>query len=209
MGWVLKQAMADWVESSILIGDSSIAISWVTSTEKRLSLFHRNRCVQIRRGTDLDNLYHCATEFNPADLGTRPNLVQLSDVGPNSAWEKGKPWMKEEIDDAVDKGILVPAKALRLSDKEEDDYKRGFVYEKTPEILTPGHAAMITKLGVDKVRERQEFSNYLIPPNTFKFEKMVRIYSMVRKFIKNMQSGQKQRKILDTSLRFQMFFTML
>lgn len=76
MGWILRQAMENWVESSILIGDSSIAMSWVTSTEKRLSLFHRNRCVQIRRGTDLDNIYHCATDYNPADLGTRPHLVQ-------------------------------------------------------------------------------------------------------------------------------------
>ena len=117
MGWVLKQAMADWVDSSITIGDSSIAMSWVTSTEKRLSLFHRNRCVQIRRGTDLDDLYHCATAFNPADLGTRPQLVQLTDVGPNSPWEKGLPWMREEIDDTVKKGILTPAKSLRLSDK--------------------------------------------------------------------------------------------
>ena len=69
--------MESWVESSILIGDSSIAMSWVTSTEKRLSLFHRSRCAQIRRGTNLDNLYHCATDFNPADLGTRPYLVPL------------------------------------------------------------------------------------------------------------------------------------
>ena len=206
MGWILRQTMGDWIESYILIGDSSIAISWVTSTEKRLSLFHRNRCVQIRRGTDLDNLYHCATEFNPADLGTRPKLVQLSDVGPNSAWEKGKPWMKEEIDNAVEKGILVPAKSLRLTDKEEDDYKKGFVYEKTPEILTPGHTVMMTKAGIEKVKERQEFSDYLIPPNKFKFERLVRIYSMVRKFIKNSQSKRMQRKILDTSLRFQMFF---
>ena len=216
MGWVLKQTMGDWVESSILIGDSSIAMCWVTFTEKRLSLFHRNRCVQIRRGTDLNDLYHCATNFNPSDLGTRPQTVQLSDVGPNSPWEKGLPWMREEIDDAVEKGILVPAKNLRLDDKEEDAYKKGFIYEKTPEILTPGHAAMTTAepvsgwyptLRVEKVKERQEFSDYLIPPNHFKFEQLVRIYAMVRKFIRNIQSKPMQRKMLDTSLRFQMFFT--
>ena len=123
MGWILRQALGDWVDSYILIGDSSIAMCWVTSTEKRLSLFHRNRCVQIRRGTDLDNMYHCATEFNPADLGTRPDQVKLSDVGPNSVWEKGLPWMKEEIDDAVEKGILMPAKSLRLNEEQDDDYR--------------------------------------------------------------------------------------
>ena len=152
MGWILKQALADWMDSYILIGDSSIAMCWVTSTEKRLSLFHRNRCVQIRRGTDLDQLYHCATDFNPADLGTRPHLVKLTDVGPNSVWEKGLPWMREEIDDVVEKGILTPAKSLRLTDEQENDYKKGFVFEKTPEILTRGHLIMLATSRIEKVK---------------------------------------------------------
>ena len=78
------------------------------------------------------------------------------------------PWMKEEFDDAVEKGILVPAESLRLTDNEEDDYKKGFVYEKTPEILTPGHTVMMTKVRIEK----------------FKFERLVGIYLMVRNIIK-------------------------
>ena len=62
-------------------------------------------------------------------------------------------------------GILTPSKALRLTDEQEDDYKRGFVYEKTPEILTPGHIVTMTTTRVEKVKERQEFFNYLVPPN--------------------------------------------
>ena len=109
----------------------------------------------------------------------------------------------KEIDDAVEKGILTPAKALRLTEEQEDDYKRGFVYEKTPEILTPGHIAMMTTARVDKVKERQEFSNYLVPPNKFKFEKLVRVLSLVRKFIVKCSKG----KYLDNlgSTEFQMF----
>ena len=114
--------------------------------------------------------------------------------------------MREEIDDAVKKGILMPAKSLRLNEEEEDDYKKGFVYEKSPEILTPGHFAMITSLGVEKVKERQEFSNYLIAPNKFKFEKVVRILSIVRKFIRRLQSKRTRTKYLDTNMKFQMFF---
>ena len=38
-----------------------------------------------------------------------------------------------------------------MSEKEEDDYKKGFVYEKVPEILTPGHAVMTTTLRIEKV----------------------------------------------------------
>ena len=102
--------------------------------------------------TDLDQLYHCATDFNPADLGTRPHLVKLTDVGPNSVWEKGLPWMREEIDDVVEKGILTPAKSLRLTDEQENDYKKGFVFEKTPEILTRGHLIMLATSRIEKVK---------------------------------------------------------
>ena len=205
LGWILRQTLESWIDSYIVIGDSTISLCWVTSEKKRLSLFHRNRCVQVRRGTDLEFLYHVATEFNPADIGTRPHLVKMTDVGPNSVWEKGLPWMRGEIDDAVEQGILTPASALRLTDKEEDSYKKGFVFEKSPEILTRGHAVMQVSIRVTKVKERQEFSDYLIPPNKFKFEKTVRILSMIKKFIRNFKCIN--RKLLDCSgnFKFQMF----
>ena len=96
MGWILRQALENWIESYIVIGDSTIALCWVTSDKRRLSLFHRNCCVQIRRGTDLDMLFHVVTECNPADIGTRPAEVTDEDIGPNGRWEKGLPWMREE-----------------------------------------------------------------------------------------------------------------
>ena len=202
LGWILRQTLEKWVDSYIVISDSTIALCWVTSEKKRLSLFHRNRCVQIKRGTDLDLLYHVATEFNPSDTGTRPHLVKISDVGPNSAWEKGLPWMKGEIDDAVEEGILTPVSKLRVTDEDEDSYKKGFVFEKSPEILTKGHAVMLASTRVEKVKERQEYSNYLIPPNKFKFEKLVRVFSIVRKFLQKCSKGKLFRNV-DT--QFQMF----
>ena len=119
LGWILKQALKDWASSFILIGDSMIALSWVSSEKKRLSLFHRNRCVQIRRGTELEMMYHVSSECNPADLATRPDLVKDSDVGPSSRWEKGLPWMRKEIADAVDSGFLTPISKLCLNTEEE------------------------------------------------------------------------------------------
>ena len=69
-----------------------------------------------------------ATDFNPADIGTRPHLVKITDVGPNSTWEKGLPWMNGEIDDAVEKGILTSVSKLRLNEEDEDSFKKGFVF---------------------------------------------------------------------------------
>ena len=112
--------------------------------------------------------------------------------------------MKGEIDDAVEQRILTPSSKLRLTDEEEDSYKKGFVYEKTPEILTKGHAVMIASTRVEKVKERQEYSNYLIPPNKFKFEKLVRIVSIVKKFLQRCSKGKLFKK---ENMKFQMFPT--
>ena len=35
-----------------------------------------------------------------------------------------------------DKGILTPANKLRVTHEDEDSFKKGFVFEKTQEILT-------------------------------------------------------------------------
>ena len=97
MAWTVRIALSDWVETSILFGDSMIALCWLMSEKLRLSLFHRNRVLQTRRGTELDDIYHVGTEFNPADCGTRPSKVKLSDIGPDSRWENGDQWMKLDI----------------------------------------------------------------------------------------------------------------
>ena len=112
LGWIVRQALEEWVSSYILIGDSTIALCWVSSEKLKLSLFHRNRTAQIRRGTEMVLIYHVISECNPADLGTRPEAVQISDVGPNSRWEKGLPWMRGELDDAIESGIITPNSKL-------------------------------------------------------------------------------------------------
>ena len=137
--WIVRSALANWVEEYIVCSDSTIALCWVTAERKRLSLYHRNRSIQIRRGTELSQLYHVETENNPADIGTRPEKVQFSDVGPNSIWELGYDWMRDEIDEAVSKKILTPAGQLRLKPEMEEDFNEGVVFERTPDILTPGH----------------------------------------------------------------------
>ena len=102
--WILRQSLENWISDYIVLNDSMISLCWTKSDKKRLSLFHRNRTVQIRRGIDLNNLYHVVSEANPADIGTRPYLVKESDVGPQSKWELGLPWMRGEISLAISSG---------------------------------------------------------------------------------------------------------
>jgi hypothetical protein len=58
---------------------------------KPLAMYHKNRVIQIRRGTKLDQLYHVRTEVNSADVGTRPDKLKIQDVGPGSVWQEGYP----------------------------------------------------------------------------------------------------------------------
>ena len=132
----------------------------------------------------MECLYHITTTKNPADLGTRPAEVKDSDLGPNGKWEKGLPWMKKDIAVAIEAGILTPAENLRMNDIEEEDYKKGLVFERSHEILTRGHSVMLSNRA-EKVKERAEVSNYLLSPTKYKFEKVVRCYAVIYRFLRS------------------------
>ena len=89
LGWIVEKALEGWVAEKI-VGS--------------LALFHKNRVIQIRRGTRLDQLYHMRTTVNSADLGTRSDKLKILNVGPGSVWQEGYPWMKMDIDEAVENG---------------------------------------------------------------------------------------------------------
>ena len=202
MAWVVRLALQEWIDTEVVFSDSMIALCWLTSEKLRLLLFHRNRVLQVRRGTDLENVYHVRTEFNPADCGTRPAKVKLSDVGPDSRWENGDPWMLLDITEAVSKGFIKPASELRVSKEMENEFNEGLVFGDRDELLTRGHTVqtvnIVSEIRVRKIQERAEFSNYLLLPTKYRFPATVRIYGYVLSFVKNARKG---RKLLGELLR--------
>ena len=182
--WICRRALEGWLKDYMICGDSVITICWVTSENKRLSLFHRNRVVQIRFHTELDKIFHLRTEHNPADIGTRPDSVKDTDVGPDSPWETGLEWMRNDLEDAFEADILKPAKDLRLNNNEEEEYDRGLIFEKCPEILVRGHSAFVTNIRVEKMASRAEFSKYIFMPTKFSFRKVIRVTATVLKYMK-------------------------
>ena len=193
MAWLIRNALKEWVDDFILISDSVIALCWVTSDKKQLSLYHRNRVLQIRRGTDLDRMYHVVTNHNPSDVGTRPDLVTIEDVKVNSMWNSGSAWMNGEIASAIQAGILRPVSDLRLQTKEEqDDFQDGCVFDMVPEVLTRGH--VLNQKRINLIQERASFSQYLMLPTRFSFRKTVRIYSYVFAFISKLRNAVSRRK---------------
>ena len=180
MCWLLRRLLSDWVEEYIICSDSVIALCWVSSEKKSLSMYHRNRVIQIRRSSELDNIFHVRTEENLADLGTRPEKVKISDVGPDSEWECGKSWMHGEVSDAIEQGILKPISELRLSaEKDTDDYRDGLVFKGDADLFCNA----VTKSRVEQLQLRVKFSAYLLVPTKFGFKKVVRIMAIVLAFI--------------------------
>ena len=122
LSWIVSKALSDWVDSSILVVDSLIALCWVIGEHKKLSMYHRNRVIQIQRGIQLEQIYHVTSSQNPADIGTRLSKVTMDDVGPDSKWEYGKDWMHGDVEEAVQQGILKPALNLKVTKEVEDEY---------------------------------------------------------------------------------------
>ena len=175
--WICRQALEGWVSDYLLVSDSTISICWVTSEGKRLSLYHRNRAIQVRRGTNMDRLFHVTTEHNPADLGTRPEKVHDSDVGPDSRWERGLLWMQQV---SIDQSILTPSACMRMKDDDKEEFEKGLVFERTPEILVRRHLSK----RVEKIKYRAMFSYYILSPTKFSFRKVVRVTGYVFKFLR-------------------------
>ena len=214
MTWLLRQILSGWVDQFILAGDAMIPLFWTISEKKRLGLWHRTRSVQIRRGTPLDNLYHVKTAMNIADGPTRPDKLDLSSIGPGSVWETGLPWMTMELSEIVSSGILTPVKDLVLKKEDEKEFEEGFVLEKSPDVLTQGHyssylSSSTAEKRVKLVTERASFSNYLLLPTKFSYDKTVRILSLVAKFCdafrRKWQSGYCERT--HSGPKFQVFYT--
>ena len=128
------------------------------------------------------------TEVNSADVGTRAEKLKIQDVGPGSVWQEGYPWMRMDVDEAVENRFIKPASNLRMNPEEEDDYDRGLVYDRVPEILTRGH--QVSQKRVARIEERAAYAKYLILPTAYPFTKLVRVYSMVFSFISKCRKGR-------------------
>ena len=189
LSWIIRKGLSDWICSHFVAGDSEIALQWTISDTRKLSEWHRNRVIQIRRSTDLCDLFYVGTEYNVADVGTRAEKVSIDDIGPNSRYENGDSWMRLDLEEAVSRGYLRPADSLKSIDRDhEDDFQKGFLFEKEPEVLTRGHTATGTELSsggrISKLEERAIYSDYgKLLPTRRAFPSMVRITAYVISFI--------------------------
>ena len=188
LAWIVRKALHDWVHTSIVAGDSEIALKWTTYDSRKLGMWVRNRVIQIRRGTDFSDLYYVSTQNNVADVGTRSEKVSVQDVGPESRYETGDDWMRLEFTEAVEQGIIKPALDMKaIPDEKKDDFQKEFILNKEPEVLTRGHVVNdpdLCRNRLDKIAQRAAVSGYgRLLPTRRSFPSMVRIAGYVIAFI--------------------------
>ena len=198
LSWFVRMCLKDWPLSLIQGCDSTIALSWITSEELRLSQFHRNRVGQIRRALgDLDSLYHVRTDVMAADCGTRPDKVGVNDILVGSRWHSGEQWMSWPLQKAVDECCIKPATELRLNDEEQEEFKDGVIFERMPELLTRGH--IVNQIRVSEIEKRAKFSKYVLLPTKFGFRKFIGVMIIVIKFLVKCRKGKPFRGSLLSS----------
>ncbi len=95
------QALKEKVSEVFYFSDSTIAISWVLNSAKRLRMWTFN-CVKeittalrwVIGSEEVRPLYHIAGDMNTADMVTRPVEPNAMDMSDKSVWQTGAAWMQ-------------------------------------------------------------------------------------------------------------------
>jgi hypothetical protein len=97
----VRKALKEKVSEVFYFSDSTIAISWVLNSAKRLRMWTFNRVKEITTalrwviGSDeVRPLYHIAGDMNTADIVTRPVEPSVIDMSDTSTWQTGAAWMR-------------------------------------------------------------------------------------------------------------------
>ena len=122
----------------------------------------------MRRFTDVSAWRYISSEDMIADIGTRP-CRSLKEVDCDSVWCNGYEWMKQDKSQFP----AFTIEEVQLTNKEKQDAAKETI------LFTEN-----VKGFVEVAEKRYEFAQYLIDPNRFRFEKVIRILAMVIKFIR-------------------------
>ena len=196
LGAVLGNKLKIWLEGYIasrsLCSDSEISLHWVRNESKRLATFQRNRVREIKRLYNDDEIYHVAGRNNPADIGTRKG-VTIKDISPNSKFYQGPDFLSLGLKGMVEKNFLRPIKDLVQQPEENTDYQDGLV--KRFDNYGDFFVGIVNFNTTNRLMERYEFSNYILDPLKFNWNKTIRIVSLafffLRKLLLKMEHNSK------------------
>ena len=179
-GEVVKRAFGDKHLEHVKISDSQIVLHWLRNEEKSLKQWVRNRILEIKRFTEINDWYYTESKNMIADLGTRKG-AQIEDVADDSEWICGFTWMRKVAENMpIQKvsNLNLKQDMIKIANQESAISTRTVFLETTSYNI----------INQDRIKERYQFSQYLIDPNKFCFHKVVRIMAIVQKFVKKLKS---------------------
>ena len=161
LGEVVMRAYGSLVTKRIFVTDSSVAISWIHTDDRPLQVGVRNAVIQICRFTQPHEWKHVPSELNPADLATRGTMT-VADIGPESVWQKGYPWMTladhERPLTGFDQMILTKEEKVAVS----------------TEVRASDLNGIVLRAAVSDITKRYEFTKYFLDPCAYPWKKYTR-----------------------------------
>ena len=154
------------VKDTWFVSDSTIALSWINSDTRPMTIGVRNNVIEILRFTDRSQWFHVDGTNNIADLGTRDG-VKLSDIDQDSDWQIGKPWMRLDRSQMP----IRPVKEMQLSKEDKDEVNKEI------KVIS----AVVCN--IQELQTRYKYSQYLLDPNQYGWRKTLRILAYMRRFI--------------------------
>ena len=188
-GEVVRRSLKDYLKSSLKITDSQVALHWLNNKELPLKQWVRNRVVEILRFTEPSAWRYVKSADMPADIGTRRGAT-LADVSLDSAWQKGYDWMSKDVSEfpaqsyedikqnCIDASNETSELIVKVIESKEKLNKK--------DTIEFGNTHLSTVQA--NIKSHYEFSDYLIDPNRFRFQKVVRIIAMVHMFVQKCKS---------------------
>ena len=167
---VVRSNLGAVLNTSLYVTDSTIVLYWIQQDQRPLQTGVRNGVVEIHRFSNASRWFHIETELNVADIGTR--WCEVSDLGPTSIWQNGAEWMKMEE-------VEMPIKTISEITMNGEQKRLAAQEMKASDI----HGVRIHSLRT-KVADRYGFSEYLVDPNKYSWEFVVRIMSYVLRFVR-------------------------
>ena len=175
-GEIVKRSFGELHVKCTKLTDSQVTLHWINNQELPLKQWPRNRVVEILRFTQANQWKYVKSADMPADLGTRKGAT-LKDVDMDSSWQNGFDWMKlNESEFPVKTYNEIKSVCIAAS-------------EKSNEVINANNTKPATFLThyQDSVLARYSYSRYIIDPNKFRFEKVLRILALVSRFIRKCQ----------------------
>ena len=181
--------------------DSMITVHWLLNYNHALQLFHRTRVAQILKTfTSPDGeiqIYWIVSYENIADLGTK-GKCRAQDLSPTSAFALGPEFLKSDLKEAEEKGIIMKIKNVKsqLPADENKLMNDGLLIKKSPwldnvlgmqntnedDVHESFHA---TESG-NRLQTLYKHGGYIMNPLKLDFSKVVTVHMLVFKFLKQL-----------------------